>query len=123
MGNYERLRVEIGTVSSMKMPMYVLIPKNNQGKKVPAVLAVHGHGYGSRGAVGLNHDGSIKTEEEYQNDFAIERVIRGMLVDVPDLIGFGERRLQADQLSASTDDNSFYMIASLLLLVLKTFYV
>src|SRR5699024_12767726 len=92
MGHYERLRVEIGTVSSMKMPMYVLIPKNNQGKKVPAVLAVHGHGYGSRGAVGLNHDGSIKTEEEYHKDFAIELVNRNMVVVVPELIGFGERK-------------------------------
>src|SRR5690625_7031109 len=110
MGNYERLRVEIGTSSDMKMVVYVLIPKNTQVKKVPAVLAVHGHGYGSRGAVGLNHDGSIKTEEEYHKDFAIELVNRDMVVVVPELIGFGERKLQADQGSGSPEDNSCYMI-------------
>lgn len=120
MGDYERLRVEIDTVSSMKMPVYVLIPKNIGDKKVPAVLAVHGHGYGSRGAVGLAHDGSIRTEEEYHKDFAIELVKRGMVVVVPELIGFGERKLQADKDSGSPIDNSCYMISSQLLLMGKT---
>src|SRR5690625_219814 len=48
MGSYQRLRVEITTLASLKMPIYVLIPKTGRVGKLPAVLAIHGHGYGSK---------------------------------------------------------------------------
>ena len=60
MGNYWRLRVEITTISPLRMPVYVLIPKVKSKEKLPAVLAIHGHGYGSKEVVGLNPDGSVK---------------------------------------------------------------
>src|SRR5690625_2745004 len=121
MGSYERLRIEINTLSpSLKMPVYVLLPKEKSKHKLPAVLAIHGHGYGSKATVGLNPDGSIKTDEEYHKDFAIELVNRGIVVFVPELVGFGDRKLKADQGVGSPEDNSCYMIASQLLLVGKT---
>ena len=43
-----------------------------------------------------------------------------MVVVVPELIGFGDRKLQADQGVGLPTDNSCYMIASQLLLVGKT---
>ena len=51
MGTYYRLRVEISTISQLRMPVYLLIPKNRGDKKLPAVLAIHGHGYGSKEAL------------------------------------------------------------------------
>ncbi len=116
MGTYERIRVEITTISSLRMPVYILIPKQSKGKKVPAVLAVHGHGYGSKALVGLNWDGTKKIAEEYHKDFAIELVNLGVVVVAPELIGFGDRKLQEHQGVGNPTDNSCYRIASSLLL-------
>lgn len=118
-GHYERLRIEITTVSSLKMPFYLLRPKEIK-QNLPAVIAIHGHGYGSKEAVGLNPDGTLKTDEGYHKNFAIKLVEQGMIVVVPELIGFGDRKLQADQDKGLPTDNSCYMIASQLLLLGKT---
>lgn len=120
MGDYRRLRVEISTIDALKMPVYVLIPKTEHAKKLPAVLAIHGHGYGSKELVGLNPDGSKRFDEGYHKNFAIKLVKKGVVVIAPELIGFGDRKLQADQGAGSPNDNSCYMIASQLLLVGKT---
>jgi dienelactone hydrolase len=121
MGSYERLRIEIDTVSpSLKMPIYVLIPKVKEKSKLPAVLAIHGHGYGSREVVGLNPDDSIMEDEGYHKSFAIELVKKGVVVFAPELVGFGDRKLIEDQEGGCPGDNSCYMIASQLLLVGKT---
>lgn len=119
MGHYERLRFEITTVDSLKMPIYLLMPKEIK-QKLPAVIAIHGHGYGSKEAVGLNPDGTKRDDEGYHKKFAVRLVEQGMIVAVPELIGFGERKLQTDQGKGSPTDNSCYMIASQLLLVGKT---
>lgn len=116
MGTYERIRVEISTISSLRMPVYVLLPKVSNEKKLPTVLAIHGHGYGSKALVGLNFDGKKKKEEEYHKDFAIELVKRGVVVVAPELIGFGDRKLQEHQGVGKPTDNSCYRIASNLLL-------
>lgn len=121
MGSYERLRIEINTVSSsLTMPIYVLIPKEKSTRKLPAVVAVHGHGYGSKAVVGLNPDGSNLTVEEYHKSFAIDLVNKGAVVFAPELVGFGDRKLKDDQGVGAPEDNSCYMIASQLLLVGKT---
>lgn len=120
MGSYQRLRVEISTIDSLKMPVYVLIPKMKQTKKVPAVLAIHGHGYGSKELVGLNPDGSKRSDQGYHKNFAVELVQKGVVVIAPELIGFGDRKLQANQGIGSPNENSCYMIASQLLLLGKT---
>lgn len=120
MGSYLRLRVEISTIQQLRMPVYLLIPKNREGTKLPAVLAIHGHGYGSKEAVGLHPDGSQRTDVGYHKEFAIELVKKGVVVIVPELIGFGDRKLQSDPGGNSPTDNSCFMIASQLLLVGKT---
>src|SRR5690625_1822284 len=120
MGSYQRLRVEITTIDSLKMPIYVLIPKVKRKGKIPAVLAIHGHGYGSKQVVGLHPDGSKRTDLGYHKNFGIELVEKGVVVIVPELIGFGDRKLLADQGSESPNDNSCYMIASQLLILGKT---
>lgn len=120
MGFYERTRVEITTIDSLVMPVYLLIPKERSDEKLPVVLAIHGHGYGSKAPVGLNPDGSTKNEAEYHKDFAVEFVKRGVIVAVPELIAFGDRKLTADMKNDNPNANSCYMIASQLLLVGKT---
>lgn len=120
MGSYLRLRVEISTISQLRMPVYLLIPKNSGKHKLPAVLAIHGHGYGSKEAVGLNPNGSIRKNKGYHKQFAIELVKKGVVVIVPELIGFGDRKLHSDRGGGSPTENSCYMIASQLLLVGKT---
>lgn len=120
MGSYFRLRVEISTINLIRMPVYLLLPKVKGEKKLPVVLALHGHGYGSKEAVGLEFDGSNKIEEGYHKNFAIKLVKKGVIVAVPELIGFGDRKLHEDQGIGSSTDNSCYRIASQLLLVGKT---
>lgn len=116
MGTYERLRVEISTISTLRMPVYILVPKSLRAKRFPAVLAIHGHGYGSKALVGLNVDGTVKTEVEYHKDFAIELVNRGVVVVAPELIGFGDRKLEEHLGIGEPTDNSCYRIATQLLL-------
>lgn len=119
MGTYWRHRVEITTIHPLRMPVYVLIPKSKNNGKFQAVIGIHGHGYGSKEAVGLNPDYSARTEEGYHKEFAVELVKKGFVAVVPELVGFGGRKLQADQGKGLPTDNSCYMIASQLLLVGK----
>ena len=120
LGTYWRLRVEITTIHPLRMPVYVLIPKSKNNGKFPAVIAIHGHGYGSKEAIGLNPDYSARTEVGYHKEFAVELVKKGFVAVVPELVGFGERKLQADLGKGLPTDNSCFMIASQLLLVGKT---
>jgi dienelactone hydrolase len=120
MGTYWRLRVEITTIDPLRMPIYLLIPKSKNNGKFPAAIAIHGHGYGSKEAVGLNPDYSKRTDKGYHKEFAVELVRKGLVVVVPELVGFGDRKLQVDQGKGLPIDNSCYMIASQLLLVGKT---
>ncbi|HZH62662.1 MAG TPA: alpha/beta hydrolase family protein [Metabacillus sp.] len=118
---YSRIRVEITTLDNLIMPTYILIPKKNTNSKFPAVLALHGHGFGSKEIVGLNVDG---TENDYDpgihQNCAIELVKKGMVVVAPELIGFGDRKLVRDTHSDNQNQNSCFAIASQLLLMGKT---
>lgn len=60
-GTYIRQRIQIQTYPRLYMPIYVLIPKESKGR-LGAVIACHGHGYGSKDIVGLNPDGTKKRE-------------------------------------------------------------
>ena len=120
MGSYERIRVEITTFYPLRMPIFILIPKNSPKKKLPAVLAIHGHGYGSKEAIGLNPDSTEREEPGIHNQFAVQLVDKGLIVAVPELIGFGERKLEEDIGVGSAEANSCYRIASQLLLMGKT---
>ncbi|MBM7581919.1 dienelactone hydrolase [Caldicoprobacter guelmensis] len=118
--DYVRQRVVFNTLEDLEMLAYVLIPKNIKGK-LPAVVACHGHGYGSKDIVGLNFDGSEKTGDiGYQKNFAVELVKRGFLVIAPELIGFGDRTLEEDAAKAYKGESSCYKISINLLMMGKT---
>lgn len=93
---YTRQRVAFTTFPGLVMPAYVLLPGERPAGKLPAVVACHGHGYGSREIVGLAKDGSVSAEPGYQRNFAIELVKRGFVVIAPELLGFGDRRMKAE---------------------------
>ncbi|MBP1964321.1 alpha/beta hydrolase family protein [Paenibacillus aceris] len=90
---YIRQRIQIQTYPNLYMPVYVLIPKKRK-ERMGAVIACHGHGYGSKDIVGLTKDGEEKTGETgYQKNFAVELVRRGYVVVAPELLGFGDRKI------------------------------
>lgn len=89
--------------------------------KIPDVLAVHGHGYGSNEIVGLLPDGSLDPEKPgIHGHFAVELVKRWLMVVAPDVIGFGERRLGEDLDKDPRVSSSCYKLATQLLLYGKT---
>ncbi|MBP1963603.1 dienelactone hydrolase family protein [Paenibacillus aceris] len=111
-----RERIEFGTVLGFRVPAYVLIPKGKKGPSA-AVLALHGHGYGSRQISGLLPDGSENTgEPDSHGNYALELVRRGFVVMVPEVIGFGDRRLVEDVKDGKVGNSSCQALASHLLL-------
>ncbi|MEX1029055.1 MAG: alpha/beta hydrolase family protein [Paenibacillaceae bacterium] len=120
MGDYYRQRVLLTSFHPLQIPVYVLIPKEKRHAKLPAVLALHGHGYGSKEGVGLLPDGTVnQSEAGIHNHMAIQLVRRGMVVLAPELVGFGDRRMANETYSSATD-NSCSAIGSQLLLMGKT---
>lgn len=119
-GDYIRQRVVYNTDKGLSMPAYVLIPKDETSERYPAVVACHGHGYGSRETIGLGEDGRPDTDNPtYQKNFGIELVGRGFLVIVPELLGFGDRRLRED-MDKPLDDSSCYRISTYLMMLGRT---
>ena len=101
--------MELSATPGLSFAAYVLIPDGAKSGQLPGVLAVHGHGYGSREIVGLLPDGAEDHgEPNIHQHFAVQLVKRGMVVIAPDVVGFGERRLDAD-LQENPDAPSFLL--------------
>lgn len=100
-GDYRRDRIELTTFPGLRMPVYLLHPKQPIQPSA-AVIACHGHGFGSKEIVGLNSDGTSRSEPTYQKDFAVELVRNGFVTIAPDLLGFGDRKLEEDRDEASS---------------------
>jgi dienelactone hydrolase len=117
--DYIRERIDIATADSLRMPMYLLLPKGKQGK-VPVVVGCHGHGYGHNAALGLLPDGQeIGETFSDHKKFAISLVKRGFAVIVPELLGFGERKLE-NEIIVNSHSNSCFSIGVYLLMLGKT---
>ncbi|MCS7120230.1 MAG: alpha/beta hydrolase family protein [Nitrososphaerota archaeon] len=85
-------KVLIETRPHLWAPLYILIPENINGK-APAVIALHGHGYGKDEISGITEEGKFRDSPEgIYKDFAVQLVRMGLLVAVPDQFAFGERR-------------------------------
>ncbi len=116
LADHIRERVEFGTFGGLRVPAYVLLPKGPL-RGNPAVLAVHGHGYGSRQISGLLPDGTVNVgKPDVHGNYALELVRRGLVVLVPEVFGFGDRRLAADLEAGEVGSNSCQALAAHLLL-------
>lgn len=118
--SYKRIRISYQVKGYLKIPAYLLIPRFKQDKS-PAVIIAHGHGNGNRETVGINGAGEDLRESTCHNNLAVDFVKAGYIVIVPELIGFGDRRLLEDykkdpELSDDPTLNSCYRINSQLLL-------
>ncbi|WP_338543510.1 dienelactone hydrolase family protein [Paenibacillus tundrae] len=121
---YIRERVEITTYEGLRMPVYMLFPAERDASSEnsirPAVIACHGHGYGSREVTGMEPDGAPRAGDPgLHKDFAVSLVKRGYIVAVPELLGFGDRRLEEDR-DAAPGVSSCTKIAAHLLMVGET---
>ncbi|KIL45388.1 alpha/beta hydrolase family protein [Jeotgalibacillus soli] len=117
--DYIRERICFQTAEGLAVPIYVLTPKVGSLESFPAVLALHGHGYGSREIVGLLPDGSEDNGEPGSHQhFALQLVKKGMKVFAPEVLGFGDRMLKHDQ--EHNKPCSCYTMATHLLLYGKT---
>jgi dienelactone hydrolase len=118
--DYVQERVSYRTADRLRVPAYVLIPKRRKGK-LPAVVAWHGHGYGSKEIVGLHPDGSHNDGDPgIHGRFAVELAKRGLVVLAPEIIGFGDRRLAAHWSKDPRKSSSCSMLSATLLMLGKT---
>lgn len=126
-GDYIREHIELTTDHFLKMPCYVLLPKQvkpqaGEGSEgtTPAIVACPGHGYGYKQLIGLMPDGSVREDEPgIYKDYPIELVKRGFIVIVPELLGLGDRRLMQDQ-DKEPNANSCFRLSTNLLMAGKT---
>jgi dienelactone hydrolase len=97
-GDHWRYKLVYRTTEWMWVPAYLLVPKSvaRSGARVPAVLTIHGHGYGAVDLVGLSPE--KKTGGNVHRDYALGVVRRGMVALAPELRGFGQRAVDEDQL-------------------------
>lgn len=117
-GDFLMERVHYSTIEALHVPVLVLKPKGSEGPW-PAVLACHGHGNGQWDAVGMSASGEWLPEPGIHNRFAVELVRRGLLVVIPEIIGFGVRRI-AEEAAKNPKGNSCGTLASHLLMYGKT---
>ena len=107
-GSYVRKRMAF-SMNGLVCPFYLLVPKE---KPAALVLALHGHGVGVKDAIGLCE------EESYQKKFALRLCEEGFAVVAPELLGFGDMRLNED--NENDDSNSCHRLAMNLLFEGKT---
>jgi len=93
--DFDRIHMTINTEPSVKMPFYVLKPKNEQSR-YSAVIALHGHGSGGKYSVAGRRDiPEIANQiKHYNYDYGVQLVKEGFMVFCPDARGFGERQEQ-----------------------------
>ncbi|MBC8076857.1 MAG: acetylxylan esterase [Chloroflexales bacterium] len=104
---YHRQYITLTSAPGEPLPMWLLVPEGATAAR-PAVIAVHGHGYGVDDIVGINADGSERNEPvNYHKDFAVALCRRGFVVLAPELLGFGRRR-EASDAGVSPEQSSCY---------------
>ena len=98
-------KYSMNTLLELKMPYYVLTPKNNNGK---AVIALPGHGCNGKEGLVDAANADIEKMEKYNYTYVNELMSRGYTVYVPDLLPAGERILgiYEDDRAECTDVNN-----------------
>ncbi|NOS69640.1 MAG: prolyl oligopeptidase family serine peptidase [Verrucomicrobia bacterium] len=102
-GDYVREKVRFNTTPDVRVPAFVLVPKNAL-KRAPAIVALHDHGgfylWGKEKIVALPEENPALADFRKQyyggRSIAIELVRQGYLVVVIDMFYWGERRMLLD---------------------------
>jgi dienelactone hydrolase len=102
-GDYVRERIVFNTTPDLRIPAYVLIPKNLKGR-APAVVALHDHGgfylWGKEKIVEVEDEHASLTrfkQSAYEGrSIASELARQGYVVIVIDMFYWGERRMILD---------------------------
>ena len=102
-GDYFRERVRFNTTPDVRVPAFVLVPKNAP-KRAPAIVALHDHGgfylWGKEKIVALPDENPALADFRKQyyggRSIALELVRQGYVVVVIDMFYWGERRMLLD---------------------------
>ncbi|MFC4557981.1 alpha/beta hydrolase family protein [Virgibacillus kekensis] len=81
---FVRQHVTYSTVDGDSVTAYLLIPEGAEGKKLPALIALHGTDEKGKDSISTN-------KAKHNRNFAAELVQRGYVVLVPDALTSGER--------------------------------
>jgi len=123
MGDYVREKVLFWTAPEMRVPAYVLLPKNLK-KPAPAIVDLHSHGgmflFGKEKVIdfGTNHPAMVEYHRKnYEGrPTATALVRRGYVVITIDAFMFGERRIMIDGDLKSGWDRTKYTLEDVRLL-------
>ena len=96
LGGYTREKIVFDTRENLSAVGYLLLPKNAP-RPLPAVVCVSGHGKGLFDIVGMNDDGSQRTERNvgYAKEYALQCVEHGYATFAVEQLAFGTRRDEA----------------------------
>lgn len=85
-------KVLLDTAPFTTVPAILLIPQHQPGEKLPAVVAIHGHGlFGKDPVAGSKMPEHQKDVQTYQYDYGFQMARRGYVAICPDMRPFGER--------------------------------
>ena len=85
-------KIYIDTAPFTTTPAIVLIPQHAKGQKLPAVVAIHGHGaWGKDPVAGSKMPEQRADIDLFQYDYGYQMAKRGYVAICPDLRPFGER--------------------------------
>lgn len=98
---YVRRYIRLHCDNGLVIPAYLLLPTLDEPEaRLPAVLALHGHGPGKVIPAGFECDVKGRPVEIVgERDYAVQAALRGYVALAPDQLGFGELMF-ADDLAA-----------------------
>ena len=117
-GDFIREKYTIATEKHMRLPLYLLKPKNiSSRQRLPAILCCHGHGpYGKDAVAGVTfgHSEREKNIRDLNYNYGEQMAKRGYITVCPDFRPFGERVAYTEP-HGNLDKCDIYFIKGLLL--------
>ncbi len=87
-----KIKLFMDTAPWTTLPVILLVPDHKKGEKLPAVVAIHGHGpHGKDPVAGSKMPEHRKDIDYYRYDYGYQMAKRGYVAIVPDMRPFGER--------------------------------
>ncbi len=107
LGTYYREKIIIQPERGLLMPTYLLIPKKID-LPAPAILALHGHGRGTKDVLGIAESPTWQRFiEGYNYDYACKLAEKGFITFVPEARGFGEREKECEKVINPREEEDY----------------